>query len=267
MTHERPTIAVVSDATGTTAESVLTSVLVQFPEARFSLRRHPFVRSPEQIEEIFRVQPEGRRIVLHTLVSKDLRELLAQRGAEEGWTVVDLMGPLIQSFSELLEASPRMVPGIYRHEEEDAARLREAISYTLAHDDGRGLATLEQADLLILGASRTGKTPVGIYLSCRRLKVANWPIVAGFKLPGEILGTRVKTVGFRMCPQRLIELRAARMARLPGTAKEHYSSPAQVQDDLRYSDEIYRRIQGCKVVDVTRRSVEETSEWITRNVL
>lgn len=267
MTTERPTIAVVSDATGTTAESVLTSVLVQFPGARFNLKRHPFVKAPEQVEDIFRVKPEGQGIVLYTLVSMDLREQLSRRGEEEGWTVVDVMGPLIQTFSDALGMDAKMVPGIFRHDEDDAVLLRRAISYTLAHDDGKGLDTLDRADLLILGASRTGKTPASIYLSCRRLKVANYPIVMGIPLPEEILTARIKTVGFRMSPKRLVELRTARLMRLHKAKIQDYASAEHVLNELRYSEKMCRQIPGCKMIDVTMRSVEETSEWITRNVL
>ncbi|MBI4882218.1 MAG: kinase/pyrophosphorylase [Planctomycetes bacterium] len=262
-----PNILVVSDATGATAESVLTSVLVQFPAARFQVWRFPFVRTTEQIEEILRQRPEQDCVVVYTLVSAGLRQFLAAKGRERGWTVVDVMGPLIDSLSEILHSAPNMIPGAFRHHPDETYRLTEAINYTLAHDDGHGVETLEQADLIILGVSRTGKTPASIYLSCRKLKVANIPIVKGIALPEKVFNLPVKKVGLRMAGARLVELRAERMKRMASADVLDYSSRAHVNAELDYCEQIFRKMPSCCTIDVTNRSIEETADWIVRTVL
>jgi len=264
---ERLNIFVVSDATGTTAEAVARSALVQFAGARPLLRRFPFVRTTKQIETIVDQAPEGKCMIVFTLVSTDLSQMLVEKGRARGLTVVDVMGPLMETFHSILKYSPQRRPGAFRHAEEEAYQVTEAIHYTLRHDDGQGVETLHEADLLILGVSRTGKTPTSIYLSCRKVKVANIPIVGGITPPGEVFTLPIPKVGFRMSIDRLVDLRAQRVDRLPVAAVRGYQGRSGVFEENEFCEGIYRRIRGLKTIDVTNRSIEETSEWIVRNVL
>lgn len=266
-TRKKINIFVVSDGTGTTAESVLASVAVQFRGVEFDIRRFPFARSEEQLEEIIDQAPQGKCVIVFTLVSEDLRRLLVQRGQAKNLTVVDVMGPLISTFSGILRHAPKMKPGIFRHEQEEVYRLTGAIHYTLAHDDGMGLETLEEADLIILGVSRTGKTPTSIFLSCRKLKVANVPIIHQDPLPATVLKAPAKKVGFYMSPDRLIQLRGERMRRMPSGNLPRYAKEAHVFQELEYCKQVFRKIPSLRVIDVTDRSIEEIAEWITRKVL
>ncbi len=260
-------IFVVSDATGHTAESVLTSVLVQFEGTRYNIRRFSFTRSPEQIEEIVRQAPRKECIIVYTLVSDSLRMLLNAKAKAKKLTVVDVMGPLIKTLSSILKFAPQMKPGMLRHQDEDEYFVTEAIHYTLTHDDGQGVDTLDEADLIILGISRTGKTPTSIYLSCRKLKVANIPIVKDMPLPPEIIKLPVKKVGFRMNVERQVRLRSERVGRMSRVSLPGYASRSHVVAEMEFCERLYRRIPSLWTVDVSDRSIEETSEWITRNVL
>jgi len=236
-------IFVVSDGTGTTAESVLASVVVQFRGVEFDIRRFPFARSEEQLEEVIDQAPQGKCVIVFTLVSEELRQLLVQRGQAKNLTVVDVMGPLISTFSGILRHAPKMKPGIFRHEQEEMYLLTGAIHYTLSHDDGMGLETLDEADLIILGVSRTGKTPTSIYLSCRKLKVANIPIIHQVPLPATVSKAPAKKVGFQ------------------------YAQKAYIFEELEYCEQVFKKIPSLRVIDVTERSIEEIAEWITRKVL
>ena len=265
--EKRLLLLVVSDATGATAQSVATSVLVQYTGVNFEVRRFPFTRSKEQVDRILEGAPGGPAVLVYTLVSEELRAYLALRAAERGIAAVDVLGPLMARFSRILERSPTMEPGAYRREEDEMLRLAEAIHYTLSHDDGLGLDTLHEADLVILGVSRTGKTPTSIYLSCRKLRVANIPIVKDRPLPEAVRRLPMKKVGFRMSVERLSRLRAERVGRMACAQIPGYSSKGYILEELEYCERLYRTVPGLWTVDVTNRSIEETSEWITRNVL
>jgi regulator of PEP synthase PpsR (kinase-PPPase family) len=264
---KRLNLFIVSDGTGATAESVLTSVLVQYRGAEFNIQRFPFTRTKREVEAIVEQAPKGKCIIVFTLVSADLREFLIEQGKAKHITVVDVMGPLIQLLSGILHRSPKMKPGVFRHQEEEMFRTVEAIHFTLLHDDGMGIETINEADLIILGVSRTGKTPTSIYLSCRKLKVANIPIIEGVPFPREVSRLPIKKVGFRIDPDRLSQLRSERGRRLSGMGVSHYSSKAYILQEEEYCENVYRKIPSLWTIDVTTRTIEEISEWITHNVL
>jgi regulator of PEP synthase PpsR (kinase-PPPase family) len=259
-------IFVVSDATGATAEAVVTSALVQFGGAKSNVRRFPFVRTEEQVERIVKLAPEHACIIVFTFVSRELADVMTRRGRDKNLTVIDVMSPLMEIFADVLESAPSRTPGVYRSASEEAFFVTEAIHYTLKHDDGAGLETIEQADLIILGVSRTGKTPTSIFLSCRRLKVANIPIVLDHRLPGEVKACAVPKVGFRMDLDRQIALRRDRVGR-HRVRIPRYSDSAYIHAELEYAERLFRTIDGIRTIDVTNSSVEETSDWITHYVL
>ena len=259
-------VFIVSDATGATAEAVVTSALVQFGAAESNIRRFPFVRTEEQVEAILEQAPTHACIIVFTFVSRELTDTMIRHGRAKDLTVIDVMSPLMGIFSDILEAAPSRTPGVFRSESEEAFLVTEAIHYTLKHDDGVGIETIDQADLIILGVSRTGKTPTSIFLSCRKLKVANIPIVLEHPLPNRVAALPVPKVGFRMELERQITLRSDRVSRhrirIP-----RYSDHAYIHAELEYADRLFRTIKGIRTVDVTNSSVEETSDWITHNVL
>lgn len=256
---------IVSDATGTTALSVFTSVQVQFPEAKFHVTRFPFVRTIKKVDEIIERAPTGKCVVILTLLEPELRERMLEGGKRKGLTVVDVMGPLLKVFPHVLRREARMEPGMLSREREEAARLAESIRFTLAHDDGIGIETMHEADLLILGASRTGKTPTSIFLSCKKLKVGNIPIIANLPFPRTPVP--VRKVGLLMSPDRLLQLRMARSSRLGGIGSAaDYASMRAVRRDLKYCEKVYGKLQDVVTIDVTNRSIEETAAWITRHL-
>lgn len=257
---------VVSDATGSTAEAVVTSVLVQFGSAESHIRRFPFVRTEEQVREIVELAPTGECIIVFTFVSRELAESMIRLGQAKGLTVVDLMSPLIGIFAHILEYAPSRTPGAFRSQSDDFHMVTEAIHYTLRHDDGHGVDTLDQADLIILGISRTGKTPASIFLSCRKLKVANIPIVRNLPLPEVLATLSVPKVGFRMDLERQKQLRSERLGR-HSTVIPQYSEPSHIFAEIEYCEKVYKRLPGIRLVNVTNLSIEETSDWITHNVL
>jgi len=260
-------IFIVSDATGAMAESVLTSVLVQFKHHPFKIHRFPFTRNPEKVLEIIDQAQSRTGIIVFSLVIRDLRDLLLKEGKAMGLTVVDIMGPLIGILTDLLKDSPKMQPGAFRNTDQNTYRLSEAIDFTIKHDDGLGMETLHKADLIILGVSRTGKTPTSIYLSAKKIKVANIPIVRDVSFPEEVIRLPITKVGFLIKPERLAELRKERQRRFQRVDSFQYASLSHIMEERAYCKKIFRKIPSLRTIDVTNRSVEEISEWITRDVL
>jgi regulator of PEP synthase PpsR (kinase-PPPase family) len=258
-------ILLVSDATGSTAEAVVTSTLVQFGHANVRLTRHPFTRSMDQVREIVEEAPPSS-VVVYTFVSSDLSEAMQKLGGAKGLTVIDLLGPLMAIFAEALQSIPMRTPGALHRQTEDMFKVIEAIHYTLRHDDGEGLETVDEANLVILGVSRTGKTPTSIFLSCRKLKVANVPIIRDFPLAEELRTSKVPKVGFLMDIERQVQVRSERTSRM-GTHVPGYAERRHIAAEIDYCNRLYRTIPGIRTVNVTNRSIEETSDWITHNVI
>lgn len=264
---DRLHVYIVSDATGATAMGVVTSVLVQYPEAPVTVHRFPFIREVEELREVVEGMPSGTSLMVITFVSPEMSASARELCDKKGVSVTDLMSPLLDTFTDVLQQLPRRKPGILTHRTEEEHQVAEAIHFALKHDDGLGLDTLDQADLLILGVSRTGKTPTSIFLACRGVKVANLPVVDGIPFPEEIRLHPVKKVGFRIEMERLAQLRSSRRKRMGVGIIKGYSTPESIFMELEYCNTIYRRIPGLRTLDVTDRSVEEVSDWITHNVL
>jgi regulator of PEP synthase PpsR (kinase-PPPase family) len=260
-------ILIVSDATGATAEAVATSALVQFGGAAWHLRRYPFTRTAEQIDEIVGTARENATVVVFTFVSRELSDHLFRRAQEKGLAAFDLLSPMMGIFSAILRDIPSRTPGAFRGQTEDLFKVTEAIHYTLRHDDGAGLSTLHEADLIILGVSRTGKTPTSIYLSCRKLKVANVPIVLDLPLPAEVLRSPATKVGFVMDLERLVTIRGERLDQRRMSAVPGYSDRRSITREAEYCQKIFRSIPGVHTINVTNRSIEEISDWIARHVM
>jgi len=257
-------ILIISDATGATAESVLTATQVHFKGTHFNIKRFPFTKTVKQLKDILAHTEEGKCIIIFTLVSPKLRKILSEQSEKKHLTLIDVMGPLVDLFSDVLKHSPKLKQGALKRPDEEMFRVTEAIHFALTHDDGLGLDDLEQADLIIFGVSRTGKTPTSIYLSCRKLKVANIPIIQDVPIPKNILRLPAKKVGFLINAERLVQLRTERATRMeiPG-----YSSKANIRKEIDYCESVYSKIPLLWTTDVTNRTIEETSEWITHNVL
>lgn len=258
-------ILIVSDATGSTAEAVVTSALVQFPRANVRVRRLPFTRTIDRVREIVD-GVKGRAVVVFTFVSSELSEVMAKLGEQRGLTVVDLLGPMMTIFTDALNSLPSRTPGVFRGQDEEMFKVIEAIHFTRRHDDGQGVETIDRADVIILGVSRTGKTPTSIFLSCRKLKVANVPIIKDVPLPDEVRLAAAPKVGFKMELDRQVRVRAERQSRM-GARIPGYSERTYITEEITYCDRVYRSITGIRTVDVTNRSIEEISDWITHQVL
>ncbi len=254
-------VFILSDATGLTAERVISAVLVQFKLINPILQRFPYVKTIDQIEKILDRAEKREAIVIYSLVSQKLRKWMAMEKRKRGVYTIDLLGPLLERIGRLWNMIPDFRPGLLRGLGEESLRLAEAIDFTLKHDDGHGIGTLGKADLIILGVSRTSKTPTSLYLSCNStLKVANVPIIPNMEPPKKIFSLKTRKVGFAIAPERLAFIRQKRLKYAGST---DYTDLASIKKELQYSHRIFSQIDGLEVIDVTNSSIEEIASKIT----
>lgn len=258
-------IIIVSDGTGETAAQMTKAAMVQFQGHDFSITRYKNVRNETQIEAICDEARSNRDLVVFTIVSPALRTFLLTRAREYSIPCVDLLGPLLLGLANYFGFEPKMIAGLLHNVNEDYFKRIEAMEFTIAHDDGRDLTGLEKADLIILGISRTSKTPLSMYLSHQGWRVANIPLIKGFDVPKEILGIDQKRiVGLTIDADDLAAIRRNRLARLGQDKGGDYADPEKVIEEIEYANEIFRRNRRWPVFNVTGKALEETASEIIK---
>jgi [pyruvate, water dikinase]-phosphate phosphotransferase / [pyruvate, water dikinase] kinase len=255
------TIFAVSDATGRTVESMVRSALAQFEGAPLKLVRRGQIRTAEQIRAVVEEAAGQEAIVFHTLVSHDLRRVMLDETRRHNVDSMDMMGPLLDRLATRLKATPQEKPGLFQQLTEAKTREIEAVAYAFRHDDGQNAHELDRAEVVLVGASRTMKTPTMLYLAYRGWFAANVPIVLDMPPPAELLAVPAARVFcLFMAPGHLIELRRFR-ARVEGIPVESYASLEQVKKELRYAEQLCTT-HGWRGLDVTGKSVEELGHEI-----
>ena len=264
---ERPTIFVVSDSTGETAERVVRAALLQYPQQRVRIRLFTRVRDPDAVKEVLDRAADTGAMIVFTLVSPDLREYFHAEAADKRVEAVDVIGQLIHKVGTYLDMSPLNQPTATLPLSEEYFRRVEAIEFAVKSDDGKEPRNLRKADLVLTGVSRTSKTPLSTYLAGRGLKVANVPLVLGVPPPpelGEVAPERVVALTIRV--EKLLEIRKARLVQLGMPADANYGLRDHVCAELDYADEIFANHPGWMVIDVSGRAIEETATIILESV-
>ena len=259
-------VFVVSDGTGGTAKQALKAALVQFEFIKVETHIRPNVRSEQQVKEIISEAFLLKGLIIHTIVSKKLRHLILDQGRLNELQTIDLMGPLLAQLSNYLENSPSEKPGIYHKLNKAYFQRIEAVEFTLRHDDGQHVDELKSADIVLLGVSRTFKTPLSVYMAHKGWRVANIPIILNipipkivFELPPNRVFCLTTTSG------RLAELRQARNQYLGGYTGQ-YSNRSHVQEELNYASRLFRTHPKWSIVRVTNKPIEEICSEILSNI-
>lgn len=252
------TIYVVSDSTGETAERVARSALTQFDEAPVRIERRGGVRTVEQVRAVIAEAAGRDSVVIHTLVRDELRRLMLAEARMRGVDAMDLMGPVLDRLATQLGLTPNEKPGLFDQLVKAKSRQIDAVEFAFRHDDGQRLVDLDQAEIVLVGVSRTMKTPTMVYLAYRGWFAANVPLVPNLPPPRELLGLPPERVfGLFMTPARLAELRRARASRLH-LATNDYTSIADIREELLRA-QILCVDHGWQRIDVTGKSVEEVA--------
>lgn len=257
------TIYVISDATGHTAKRVLEAALTQFDADDIEVVRVGGVRTPEQIQEVVAQVANQQCFIVHTLVSEELRFAMLDEGRKYRIATIDLMGPLLLRLSDWLSSQPKAEPGLFQSFDSEYDRRIEAIEFTVRHDDGQRIDELHLAEIVLIGVSRTSKTPLSIYLANQGWKVANVPIMLGIEPPPQLfeLGRR-KVVALYIKPERLANLRQVRADRMGTPTASGYADLEHIRQEVTYAYEIYDRRRDWRLVDVTNKPIEETAAEI-----
>lgn len=262
----RPAVFVVSDSIGETAELVARGAMSQF-EGEFEVVRAPYVSDRAHLLEVIeRAQARGSSAIVHTLLLPELRGTLAAEAAARGLPEVDLFGPTLSALTRIAGGPPRMEPGLFRRVDEDYYERIEAIEYAVDHDDGLDPRALDRADVVLVGVSRTSKTPVSMYLANKRVKVANVPLIPEVPPPPELFELpRGKVIGLIIDPEKLNDIRRERLEVLGLPEEAGYASQARIIEELDHARKIMKRL-GCPVIDVTGKAVEETAGAILQMI-
>jgi regulator of PEP synthase PpsR (kinase-PPPase family) len=258
-------IILLSDGTGETAAQMTKAAMVQFRHHAAYYTRFKNIRNEAQIEAICDDAQTDKDLIVYTIVSPQLRQFLVTKARDKAIPCVDLLGPLLSGLAGYFGYEPRAIAGLLHDVNESYFKRIEAMEYTIAHDDGRDLTRLEQAHVVILGISRTSKTPLSMYLSHQGWKVANIPLIQGFAPPDEIVGLdQRRIIGLTIDPENLATIRRARLERLGQNEGGEYANPEKVNEEIEYANELFRKNRRWPVFNVTGKALEETASEIIK---
>jgi len=260
--HEKPVVYVVSDSIGETAEFVVKAVASQFNSGHVVVQRVPFVEDVDTVREVVEEAKQFRSVIAYTLVLPELREEMERLTAENNMPTVDVMGPMLKAFAKIMDVSPKMEPGLVRRLDEHYFRRIAAIEFAVKYDDGKDPRGLLLADVVLVGVSRTSKTPLSMYLAHKRIRAANLPLVPEVDPPEELFWLPPKKImGLTIKPEILNEIRQERLKSLGLKAQASYASMERIMEELDYSEKIMKKI-GCRVFDVSNKAMEEVASKI-----
>ena len=259
-------IYLISDSTGETLDRVFLAIKAQFKNIEYDVKSYFFTRTENQVSKIMEeAKKNDNAIILYTIVDTSLAKFLANKGDEKKIPCFSVLGNLIMNFSKLLNQKASHVPsGQHALNEEYYERI-EAIQFTMAHDDGNLVEDIDKADLILLGVSRTSKTPTSIYLANKGYKTLNIPLVNEQSIP-EGLKKNPKlscVVGLTTEPQRLVDIRKNRMNALKEKENTNYTNITKIEKEISDAKKTFIKYKW-PTIDVTRKSVEETAASIIK---
>lgn len=257
-----PVIYVLSDALGETAEIVSRAAAAQFSGVRTRIRRVPYVRDEAHLDEILDEAVADQAIIVYTLVLLDLRNYLEERARELNLQTLDILGPLISALKSQTGLEPSHIPSILHRLDEQYFRKVEAIEFAVKYDDGKDARGALFADVVLIGVSRTSKTPLSMYLAHKGIKAANIPLVPEVAPPEELYSIPPqKIIGLTLRPEMLNQIRTERLKTLGLGASADYASLERIVQELEYARKVMKKV-GCRIIDATGKAVEETASKI-----
>ena len=259
-------IYLISDSTGETLDRVFLAIKAQFKNIEYDVKSYFFTRTENQVSKIMEeAKKNDNAIILYTIVDTSLAKFLANKGGEKKIPCFSVLGNLIMNFSKLLNQKASHVPSGQHALNEEYYERSEAIQFTMAHDDGNLVEDIDKADLILLGVSRTSKTPTSIYLANKGYKTLNIPLVNEQSIP-ESLKKNPKlscVVGLTTEPQRLVDIRKNRMNALKEKENTNYTNINKIEKEINDAKKTFTKYKW-PTIDVTRKSVEETAASIIK---
>ncbi|TDO84472.1 hypothetical protein DFR79_12136 [Halanaerobium saccharolyticum] len=249
----------VSDSTGKTAKHLMESAVGQFPEHKIRIKTFSFVRSLERIDEIIEKAKAENAIIAYTFVKTEMREHLNQAAAENNLEYIDMMKKPLNMVADRLNVEPREEFALkYKLDEEYFKRIK-AMEFTLKFDDLNESKGIAEADIVLVGVSRTSKTPLSVHLSYLGYKTANVPLVPEVEVHPSVLEDNAeKVVGLTIDPEMLNDIRIERLKKMGLGDDATYAAKERITEEFEYADSIMEKI-GCPIIDVTDKTIEETA--------
>ena len=259
---QKLTVYIISDSIGETAERVVKAAASQFDNLNIEIKRMAYVNEEQEITDIIREILDERCMIVYTLVVPELKAILMQEADKRSIPAIDIMSEVLDKIQAMTKEKPKKEPGLLRQLDEEYFKRVAAIEFAVKYDDGKDPKGIIQADLVILGVSRTSKTPLSMYLAHKQIKAANVPLVPEVTLPKELFEIPSnKIIGLSIKPQQLYMIRKERLAALGLSAKANYADMDRILKELEYAEKVMRKV-GCIVIDVTNKAVEETASKV-----
>lgn len=257
-----PAVYVLSDSVGETAELVIKAGLSQFTNGNYRIRRIPYVEDKATIDETLEMVKDEVSIIGYTLVDPELRAYISKRAEELDIEAIDIMGPMMDAMEKTFKDEPSHEPGLIHKLDQDYFKRIEAIEFAVRYDDGRDPRGIARADIVLIGVSRTSKTPLSQYLAHQRLKVANVPIVPEVDPPEELFRIdKSKCIALNISPEKLNEIRKERLKALGLGDHATYAKLSRIDEELKYFHNLVEKLD-CTLIDVSNQAVEETAHQI-----
>lgn len=253
-------VYVISDSVGETAQQVTKAAVSQFTiKEDYEIRRFPYVVDDKFLLDVLNSAKSEDAIVVYTLVDEKLLNTAKEYCEREGLSNVDLMSPIIREISKKTSIKPKREPGIIRKLDDSYFKRVEAIEFAVKYDDGKDPRGILKADIVLLGISRTSKTPLSMYLANKNMKVANVPLVPEIPIPKEVFEISPKRIiGLTNTPEKLNQIRQERLKALGLSSNASYANLERILQELDYSEEVMKKV-GCPVIDVSSKAIEETA--------
>ena len=263
--NEKYNVYLVSDSTGETLDRIFLSLKSQFANFEYDKKEFAFVRTEQQIDKIIKECSQiDNSIILYTIVETKLAKYLANQSETKSVPCFGVLGNLILSFSKLLNQKAIHKPSAQHVLDDDYYKRIEAIQFTMSHDDGKKVDDISSADIILLGVSRTSKTPTSIYLANRGYKTINIPLVMEWKMPDGLLKNKSACIiGLVADPERLADIRRNRVAIMKDPKLKDYTNLDFIRKEVDASKSLFKK-NNWPTIDVTRRSVEETAASILK---
>lgn len=268
MENKTAYIYLISDSTGETAVTMTRAATVHYTQVDIHMVRNKNVRSEEQVDRVIDEAFPRNALIIHTVASPHLRNYIAEKASAKGLFQVDLLGPLLDTLDSYLNISDKTKQaGILRSVDENYYNRVSAIEFTVQHDDGKLLNDLDQADIVLIGISRTSKTPLSLFLAHKGWKVANIPLVPKQPLPTEVFNLdQRKIVALIIEPSSLQKIRKNRLEKFGQDPGGDYARMDKIYEEIEYAKEIYKQNKRWPVFNVTDKALEETASDIARLV-
>lgn len=256
---KRITVYVLSDSIGETGELLSRAALSQFNSGKYEVRKFPYITEEEQITEIFEEAKNEPCVFIYTIVIKELRDFIVRKAEELNILTVDLMSPALDAISNVLGYEPKRESGLIRRLDENYFKKVESVEFAVKYDDGKDSRGIKKADIVLVGISRTSKTPLSMYLAHKNYKVANMPLVPEVSPPKELFEKdNRQIIGLIASPKKLNEIRQERLKSLGLDNSASYANLDRINMELEYSRQIMEKL-GCMVIDVSNKAIEETA--------